>query len=322
MTFCVFAPFCQVPGDVAASPQCSLGSSFSAVSSLSTDTGHNSDGLSFSTLSRSLTSSCSLSLPASLVTSTSLLLGLLSLRLVVSIPIHVQCITDFVHELSQSVICPSATPSPLLLWTSSTFQDLCSVHHVETPASEYMDLFPPSIHGIFFQCVLLPSAHPLRVSGLVSPFLPRPLPFLHRGPRPPSCLTLFWRPPSNTLPLPSTSTRLANSALNSRGVLDDMPRLPPISPLCCAHTCGPPDFEPLNDGQMEWSPIHRSAQGSFSDNWVLQWVYRSCGSSASMQDIPALPAVSCSQSSTSAAIVFDRPTAFLPLLSILSPSRR
>ena len=52
---------------------------------------------------------------------------------------------------------------------------------------------------------------------------------------------------------------------------------------------------------------HPPAQGSSSD-WVLQWVCRSCGSSTSMQNIPALPPVSCSQCSTSAAIVFDRPT--------------
>ena len=86
-----------------------------------------------------------------------------------------------------------------------------------------------------------------------------------------------------------------------------MPLPPPIFPLCCAHTCGPPDFELLNDRRMEWSPIHPSAQGSSSD-WFLQWVCRFCGSSTSMQDIPALPAVSCSHCSTSAAIVFDRPT--------------
>ena len=58
---------------------------------------------------------------------------------------------------------------------------------------------------------------------------------------------------------------------------------------------------------MEWSPIHPSAQGS-SSAWVLQWVCRSCGSSTSMQDIPVLPTVSCPQCSSSAAIVFDRPT--------------
>ena len=82
---------------------------------------------------------------------------------------------------------------------------------------------------------------------------------------------------------------------------------PPISPLCCAHFCGAPDFEPLNDRRMEWSPIQPSAKGSSSD-WLLQWVCRSCGSSTSMQDILALPAVSCPQCSSSAGIVFDRPT--------------
>ena len=70
---------------------------------------------------------------------------------------------------------------------------------------------------------------------------------------------------------------------------------------------GPTDFEPLNDRRMEWSPIHPSAQGS-SSTWVPQWVCRSCGSSTSMEDIPTLPAVSCSQCSTSAVLVFDRPS--------------
>ena len=171
----------------------------------------------------------------------------------------------------------------------------------------------------------------------------------------PSCLTLLWRPPSNTSTVPS------NSALNSLSVPDNMLRPPPIFPLCCAHTCGPPDFELLNDRRMEWSPVRghltsanstssswtklaevelgrtgrsrnwpksswpkskkqkhwpkskltaplpfTSAQGSSSD-WVLQWVCRSCGSSTSMRDIPALPAVSCSQCSTSAAIVLTGP---------------
>ena len=52
---------------------------------------------------------------------------------------------------------------------------------------------------------------------------------------------------------------------------------------------------------------HSPTQGSSSD-WVLQWVCRCCGSSTYMQDIPALPAVSCSQCSTSASIVFNKPT--------------
>ena len=98
----------------------------------------------------------------------------------------------------------------------------------------------------------------------------------------------------------------ANSSLNSLCVPDGMPHPPPIFPLCCAHSCGPPDFEPLDDRRMEWSPIHPFAQGS-SSAWVPQWVCRSCGSSTSIQDIPALPTVSCPQCSSSAAIVFDRP---------------
>ena len=84
----------------------------------------------------------------------------------------------------------------------------------------------------------------------------------------------------------------ANSAL-TLNVTDNMPLLPPIFPLCCSHTCGPPDSEHLNDSRMEWSPIRPPEKG-FSTDWVLQWVCRSCGSSTSMQDIPALPAVSCS----------------------------
>ena len=58
---------------------------------------------------------------------------------------------------------------------------------------------------------------------------------------------------------------------------------------------------------MEWSPIHPSAQGS-SSGLLLRWVCRSFGSSTSMQDIPALPAVSCFECSASAAIVINRPT--------------
>ena len=46
---------------------------------------------------------------------------------------------------------------------------------------------------------------------------------------------------------------------HSLSVPDNMPLPPPIFPLCCAHTCGSPDFEPLNDRRMEWSPIHPPA---------------------------------------------------------------
>ena len=46
------------------------------------------------------------------------------------------------------------------------------------------DLLSPSIHGLFSQCPLLPSAHTLRVLDPVSPFLWRSLSCLHTGPRP------------------------------------------------------------------------------------------------------------------------------------------
>ena len=52
--------------------------------------------------------------------------------------------------------------------------------------------------------------------------------------------------------------------------------------------------------------IPRECEGGLTQG-VLQWVCRSCGSSTSMQDISALPAVSCLQCSSSASIIFDTP---------------
>ena len=53
-----------------------------------------------------------------------------------SIPIHVQCVTDLVHESSQSVICP--------------------VCNAQSSSSADFLHFWSSIHGIFLQCALLP----------------------------------------------------------------------------------------------------------------------------------------------------------------------
>ena len=120
------------------------------------------------------------------------------------------------------------------------------------------DLFCLSIHAILPQRLLLPSACTLRLPGSI---LDVPIDF-------------------NAPP--------ANSALNSLCVPDNMPLPPTIFPLCCPHTCGPPDFEPLDDRRMERPPIHPSAQGS-SSAWVLQWVCRSCGSSpARVLNVPPL----------------------------------
>ena len=98
----------------------------------------------------------------------------------------------------------------------------------------------------------------------------------------------------------------SNQAIDSLVVPDDFPPLPPIYPLCCTRVGGPPEFEPLDDRRMEWSPLHPSNDGATS--WVPQWVCRSCGASTSLLDIPPLDAASCSLCSTASAIVFDRPS--------------
>ena len=93
-----------------------------------------------------------------------------------SVPIHLQCIADLVHKSSQSVtpVCNAQSPSFV---DFLHFQHLCYVHHLGAPAGECM-----ICSGLQ---ALLPSAHPLRVPGSVNPFLRRPLPLLHTGPRPP-----------------------------------------------------------------------------------------------------------------------------------------
>ena len=161
------------------------------------------------------------------------------------------------------------------------------------------DLLQPSIYGIFFQCALLPSTHSLRMLGSVrlgpSMLVETTALSAHRTSRP-SCLTLFWQPPSNTSTFPSKSTHplpILHSTLSVS--LTTCHILLPFSPSV-AHICGPPDFEPLHgppNGMVSHSPICPR----FSSDWVLQWVCRSCGSSTSMQDIPALPAVSCPECS-------------------------
>ena len=65
----------------------------------------------------------------------------------------------------------------------------------------------------------------------------------------------------------------SNQAIDSLVVLDDFPPSPPIYPLCCTRVGGPPEFEPLDDRRMEWSPLHPSR------------VCRSCGASTSLLDL-------------------------------------
>ena len=67
---------------------------------------------------------------------------------------------------------------------------------------------------------------------------------------------------------------------------------PPVWPLCCNRLGGPPDFVPLDDRRMEWSPIHPAASGSNSI-WIGQWICRSCSRSLRVTDLPPLPPVAC-----------------------------
>ena len=149
-----------------------------------------------------------------------------------SIPIHQQCITDLIHESSQSVICPACNAQSPSSVDFLHFQHLCCVHHVGAPAGECMicsdpqstasspsvpcccrqrvhyECLPWSVHSCGDRC---PSAH--RTSS-------------------PSCLTLLWRPPLNDVPI-DFSASPANSSLNSLSVPDNMPLPPSMFPLCC-----------------------------------------------------------------------------------------
>ena len=250
-----------------------------------------------------------LPLPASSVMGTRLFWASLSLRLAVLLSAHALAVCD---RLGPRVLPVSGLPRlqlsvPFLFGLPPLPTLVLRSPH---GGSCRHDLFISSVHCIFLQCALLPSTHSLRMPGSVSPFLRRPLPFLHTGlrPRPDPLLAAFEH-----LDIPIDFNAPPVNSLNSLCVPE---RSPPIFPLCCADICGPPDW-------MEWSPIHPSAQGS-SSAWVLQWVCRSCESSTSMQDIPVLPAVSCPECSSSAAIVFDRPTGrvVLRFLSTRRPSRR
>ena len=199
----------------------------------------------------------------------------LSLRLAVLFhSLHLQCITDLVHESSQSVICPVCNAQSPSSVDFLHFEHLCCVHHVEASAGECMICSSPQSIASSFNV-------PCYRQRIHNECLARSVHFC--GDRCPLCtqdlVPVLSDPSSGGLPrTPQHSP--ANSALNSLSVPDDMPRLPPIFPLLCpllwSTFYGPPDCESLDDRQMEWSPIHPSAQSSSSD-WVLQWVCRSCG---------------------------------------------
>ena len=98
----------------------------------------------------------------------------------------------------------------------------------------------------------------------------------------------------------------SNSLVNSLHGPNLLPE-PDIWPLCCFRTGGPPDFAPVDDRRMEWSPLQPTAQGRSSE-WTPQWICCSCGCSTSMDDIPTVDVVSCPTCSSAPGVVFDRPT--------------
>ena len=81
--------------------------------------------------------------------------------------------------------------------------------------------------------------------------------------------------------------------------------LPPlVFPVCCHRIGGPPDFVPMEDRRMEWSPIHPSSSGS-SSSWTYQWLCLSCSRTFRVEDVPPLPEASCPECQRNSGAVLD-----------------
>ena len=213
-----------------------------------TDAEHNSGGL-LTTLSRSLTSTCSPSLPASSVTGTSPLLGLsLSLRLAVLFHSH----SAAVHHRFGARVFP-ISDLPRLQRSIPFIHGLppLSAPVLHSPAGECMICSGPQSmvysfsvpccrQRIHYECL----ARSVHSSGDRCPFYTQDLVPVLSDPLLAASLENLDVPNDPDAPP-------ANAALNSLSVPDDLPRSPPTFPLCCTHTCGPPDFEHLNDRRME-----------------------------------------------------------------------
>ena len=225
---------------------------------------------------------------------------------------HLQCLAPLVEAVDQEVLCPDCPRQSADHVSADWFQRLCLINGVEWPCNPQLPdcavcmeamTVENSIQvpccGQFVHTTCLARSFSSR--GLDCPFCNQSLAdfassssflasSLFHG-----CMVDLDRAPSN-------------QAIDSLVVPDDFPPPPPIYPLCCARVGGPPEFEPLDDRRMEWSPLHPSSSHG-ATSWVPQWVCRSCGASTSLLDIPPLDAASCSLCSTASAIVFDRPSA-------------
>ena len=85
------------------------------------------------------------------------------------LPVHLQCITDFLDQPSQSMFCPACNAQSPFSMDCLHFQHLCCVHHVEVPAGECMICSSPSFASSL--CILLPSTHTPQVLGSISRLL-------------------------------------------------------------------------------------------------------------------------------------------------------
>ena len=82
------------------------------------------------------------------------------------------------------------------------------------------------------------------------------------------------------------------------------PPPPLIWPVCCRRVGGPPDYSPLEDRRMEWSPIQPGASGG-SSPWTFQWVSLTCSRTLLVEDVPPLPDLSCPRCQVDSGAVLD-----------------
>ena len=82
------------------------------------------------------------------------------------------------------------------------------------------------------------------------------------------------------------------------------PPPPLIWPVCCRRVGGPPDYSPLEDRWMEWSPIQPGASGG-SSPWTFQWVCLTCSRTLLVEDVPPLPDLSCPRCQVDSGAVLD-----------------
>ena len=94
----------------------------------------------------------------------------------------------------------------------------------------------------------------------------------------------------------------SNSTANSMQQSAQMPAKPNIRPLCCNRVSGPPDFSPLEDRRMEWSPIHPQLG---QNEWTMQWICRCCARHVTVDDLPSVEPGQCPACSSSMGLVVD-----------------